>query len=505
MAYGSTVSHWRSYLDISTSETATTVTITAKGGMQSLSWGYDLNGVHYSLSGTGQSGASGSHSFSSSTGQTKKVQFASKTWTISKGHAAQSITAKMYIKNATGYHNGSSTASQTVSIPARGSYSVSYNANGGSGAPGASTKWHDEALTLSGTRPTRTNYTFLGWATSASGSVAYQPGSSYTANANVTLYAQWRLNLIAPKVTALSAVRCDADGTSNDEGSSALIATSWKIDTALHSDNNLSYVRWRSARKGASWGGWSTLAASGTTGTASAIIGPFDVANGYTIQVEVKDTYGSAASRQVTLSPSSYTIDLLAGGHGVSFGKAATREGLDIAWPIYQDGSIATDANSALTSLPADSMAICQLASGHSGGPNTYEATLISRMNVGGKYGAQLAMNDRGVWFRSYSNSVFQPWALVAPITPYTPPSNLVKYARTGWGTTLSFVSSGTFLLIVNATAVYIGWVNGTQPQLTTRLVGGSSVSNLTFEYNSSSTTVTITRNTNSTFFAIYS
>ena len=71
-------------------------------------------------------------------------------------------------------------------------YTISYNANGGSGAPAAQTKTYGVSLTLSSTAPTRTNYIFLGWATSATGAVAYQPGGSYTANAAVTLYAIWQ-------------------------------------------------------------------------------------------------------------------------------------------------------------------------------------------------------------------------------------------------------------------------------------------------------------------------
>ena len=79
--------------------------------------------------------------------------------------------------------------------PAPTTYTVSYSANGGSGAPSSQTKTKDIALTLSGTKPTRSGYTFLGWATSSSAtSASYQPGGSYTANASVTLYAVWSCN-----------------------------------------------------------------------------------------------------------------------------------------------------------------------------------------------------------------------------------------------------------------------------------------------------------------------
>ena len=71
-------------------------------------------------------------------------------------------------------------------------YTVSYNANGGSGAPSSQTKRQYESLTLSSTTPTKTGYTFAGWATSSSSSsVVYTPGATYTSDSNITLYAVW--------------------------------------------------------------------------------------------------------------------------------------------------------------------------------------------------------------------------------------------------------------------------------------------------------------------------
>ena len=81
------------------------------------------------------------------------------------------------------------------------SYPVTYDANGGSGAPAAQVKTHGAALTLSTTVPTRAGYWFKGWATSASGAAAYQPGGQYTQDASATLYAVWTEN---PKLTGIS-------------------------------------------------------------------------------------------------------------------------------------------------------------------------------------------------------------------------------------------------------------------------------------------------------------
>ena len=77
-------------------------------------------------------------------------------------------------------------------MPAKASYAVSYNANGGSGAPSSQTKWHGETLALSSTEPTRSGYTFSGWNTASDGSgTSYAAGASYTGNATLALYAKW--------------------------------------------------------------------------------------------------------------------------------------------------------------------------------------------------------------------------------------------------------------------------------------------------------------------------
>lgn len=86
-------------------------------------------------------------------------------------------------------------------------YTVQYNANGGSGAPGNQTKNYGQTLTLSSTRPTRANYNFMGWATSSTGSVVYSPGSAYTGNAAITLYAIWELASQAPALSNFTLTR----------------------------------------------------------------------------------------------------------------------------------------------------------------------------------------------------------------------------------------------------------------------------------------------------------
>lgn len=102
---------------------------------------------------------------------------------------SQYITARY--SNGTYTYESKTNMSYTVPKP---TYSVSYNANGGSGAPSAQTKTYGTNLTLSKTVPTRTGYTFKSWNTKKDGSgTSYAPGGTYSSNANVTLYAQWEV------------------------------------------------------------------------------------------------------------------------------------------------------------------------------------------------------------------------------------------------------------------------------------------------------------------------
>ena len=116
-------------------------------------------------------------------------------WGVSK-----TSTSPTYQPGEWYYSNISRTLYAVWQKNAPTSYTVSYDANGGSGAPSSQTKTKDVTLTLSSTKPTRSGYTFLGWATSASAtSASYQPGGSYTANASVTLYAVWSCNHASTK------------------------------------------------------------------------------------------------------------------------------------------------------------------------------------------------------------------------------------------------------------------------------------------------------------------
>ncbi len=72
-------------------------------------------------------------------------------------------------------------------------YTITYDANGGTGAPGKQTVIGGGSTKLSTTVPKRTGYVFLGWNTSKTATtVKYKAGETYPGG-TVTLYAIWKI------------------------------------------------------------------------------------------------------------------------------------------------------------------------------------------------------------------------------------------------------------------------------------------------------------------------
>lgn len=160
-------------LTVTTNETDYTLSYNANGG----------SGAPSSQTGTGV----GSYTFTISSTKPTRTGYTFLGWSLSSTATSAS------------YQPGGSitlTANDTLyAVWKANTYTVSYNANGGSGAPSNQTKTYGVTLTLSNTKPTRTGYTFSAWNTAQNGSgTSYAPGGSYTANAAVTLYAQWTVN-----------------------------------------------------------------------------------------------------------------------------------------------------------------------------------------------------------------------------------------------------------------------------------------------------------------------
>ena len=149
-------------------------------------------------------------SFGSGSGTRQIDSFSPRTY--NRTHSAYNITHRIDYSNIGTWYSGSfhslgsGTLTWTLTVPAKSSWTVSYDANGGSGTIGSQTKWYGESLTLASSGMTSTYYTLGGWATSQDGPKAYDLGEAYTANSAAALYAYWIIDVPAD-ITAASAAR----------------------------------------------------------------------------------------------------------------------------------------------------------------------------------------------------------------------------------------------------------------------------------------------------------
>lgn len=236
-------------------------------------------------------------------------------WATSSGGSVAYASGANYTGNA---------ALTLYAVWKANTYAVKYNANGGTGAPGQQTKTYGVTLKLSSTKPTRTNYNFKGWATSATGAVAYQPGANYTANAAVTLYAVWQLAYVAPRISNLAANRCNSAGTLAEDGQYAKVTFNWATDRTV------------SGIKIVCNGVTTNVSGSGTSGSVSQVVGAnaLSTENQYSVTVTVSDSGGSS-SQNTTVAPLAYIMDFAPNG-SVAIGEPAngsTRE-FSVATPI---------------------------------------------------------------------------------------------------------------------------------------------------------------------------
>ena len=255
------------------------------------------------------------------------VGLVSKEIWVNRTKSARSVLCSAEAR-VTGYAAGVSRSDIRVTVPALPHTTVSYNANGGSGAPGSQTKWWGEVLTLSGTRPTRANHTFLGWATSANGAVVYQPGGRFGSDANTILYAKWKLNTKPPTIPLFTAQRVDADGNPAESGTSVKLEAAWRCDTSGDGANTVQSVKFAVQDANGSWRETSAEA-SGATGTATVTLSDLSADSSWRFRVVVKDKYGTVTSF-TTVGPQRFLLDFSADGRGIGIGVGAPAEGVAI-------------------------------------------------------------------------------------------------------------------------------------------------------------------------------
>lgn len=188
--------------------------------------------------------------------------------TIDKTHSAQTISyscSMAFNLTWSDVYAGTKSANGKFSIEAKPSYAVTYDANGGSGAPGTQTKWYGEALTLSSTVPTRSGWAFMGWGTTASDTSSnYAKGSSYTSNAAIKLYAIWNKTL---KLSFNASSGSDAPSTLSATIYNSTTSYKFTIPSKKPTRTGYSFLGWSktSGATSASYSAGSTISISSNT------------------------------------------------------------------------------------------------------------------------------------------------------------------------------------------------------------------------------------------------
>ena len=318
--------------------------------------GYTFNGWNTNSSGTGTNYSSGAK-YTSNAALILYAKWTINTYTVSYNANGGSSTPGSQTKNygstiyiageisRTGYTfggwNGSDGVNYSAGAPYSGNYNltltarwtintytISYNANGGSGAPGNQTKTYGQNLILSSIIPTKSGYNFKGWATSQNGTVAYQPGSTYTNNSGATLWAVWELAYVKPRITNFNAYRCDSNGTADENGTYIKVEANWETDNPIRQSVTGSGIKiyWGTSES------YSTVNIiynlPTTNGSINKIIGGGNVSpeESYYVQIYVNDVTGYNETAKYPIPTASYPIDIKKYGKGIAFGGVASEE-----------------------------------------------------------------------------------------------------------------------------------------------------------------------------------
>lgn len=252
-----------------------------------------VDGTNYPLTGNGEI-ANGTVSVNIRYASYAAHTFAINTSAITAGGTYYLI---IYRSNNTGL---SVQYPSSIILAYKSSYTITYNANGGSGAPSAGTKYENETYTISSTKPTKqkttstvngsfkifgqanggyfgstsvtstsitattsrtdtTTYTFKNWNTNSAGTgTSYSSGGSYTGNNNLALYAQYTSSVSTGGTSYSNNKISTLTKPSRNNDISATYTVAFKTKGGSNLDSSLSVNTTRTWN----FGGWATSANS---------------------------------------------------------------------------------------------------------------------------------------------------------------------------------------------------------------------------------------------------
>ena len=163
------------------------------------------------------------------------------------------------------------------------------------------------------------------------------PGSTYGADADITLYAVWQIAYIKPAITGLTAFRCDSSGTPKSDGTYMKVTGSWQVDRTLNSSNKATSVKieYQKTASGSPVKAKETYPYT-TSGNIAEVIGSGNISTSsiYFVLVTVTD-YGGNRQETVIVPAQFRALDVANKGRSIAFGGTASdsEEGYD----FYQD------------------------------------------------------------------------------------------------------------------------------------------------------------------------
>lgn len=263
----------------------------------------------------------------------------------------ESLTFEVVANSNTAWE-GTSTEIISLTIPARSSHVVSYNANSGSGSIASFTKFYSEVgetayyETLSdGSGFLKAGYRVTEWNTMPDGSgISYPISGDYTDNGttDVTLYAQWEITYVKPEIQNLLAFR-----TANDSGGASPTVTSTgetgfcRFELVGGADYTVTSATVQFGTATAN-----SMTKSGTTVYGYSTVGSIAQASAYTVKVTVVITGEDGISRTYTdstyISKSVPVFDVSSNGNCFAFFGTATDDLTDPKLTINGQLSLGT-------------------------------------------------------------------------------------------------------------------------------------------------------------------
>lgn len=148
-----------------------------------------------------------------------------------------SLTIKQQADNTTAtitaYINGQSAATKEYTIPAEGTYIVTFNTDGGSEVSSQTVNYNGTVATPE--EPTKAGYTFAGWYTDAGCTTEYNFATSVTGN--ITLYAKWTVEVI----TDWAALSEKLSSATTDVGD-IYVSGSFDVDSAINFSGTVNII-----------------------------------------------------------------------------------------------------------------------------------------------------------------------------------------------------------------------------------------------------------------------